>query len=227
MKLQLGGHLFSSKAAATEAIRGVLYRYPIGATVTNPDDVALLTDLLARHPKSAAKIGCGVASFQVEQNIPSRGFWLTRCDGSRTDWSYLSCLTPPSHLQDVYAALRTEVRCQVQAFKLRAFSDGPVRCAVTGDVVTLDNAHVDHDPPFVDLVARFLVSLGLSIEHIQVEAKADGETERRLVDRELAARWSDYHYASAGLRIVTPFANLSILRTMPRARLPRRQRKAS
>jgi hypothetical protein len=211
MKIRIGHRRFSSKTAAVQAIRDVLYRYSIGTTITGPD-AELLTDLLAQHHERDLKIGCGVRSFEVEQNLGTRGFWLTRHDGTRTDWSYLTCLKPPTHLENVYAALRTEVRGQIQRFKFNAFSNGPVLCAVSGEFVTLEHAHVDHNPPFVDLVARWLTSLGLSVHDLQVEATTDGATDTRLADRARAVEWATYHQATAGLRIVTPAVNLSLLR---------------
>ncbi len=84
-----------TKAQRKKALQTVLYRYPVGATVDDPVDVELLTATLNQHRQRDAKIGVGVASFQVEQNLGSRGFWLTRHDGSRTDWSFIACLTPP------------------------------------------------------------------------------------------------------------------------------------
>src|SRR5262249_31471879 len=202
MRILIGDTCFPSKAAATDAIRRVLYRYPLGATVSDVDH-AFLADVLARHPDAAIKIGVGVASFEVEANLGSRGFWLTRIDGTRTDWSFLSCLTPPTHAQDVVAALRTEVRDQVQRFKAMQFLGGAARCAVTGVTLTIDGAHVDHAIPFVDLVDAFLTAQQLTVDALDVQPTCDGNTDTRLSDRQVAQQWADYHRNHARLRLVS------------------------
>lgn len=212
MRLHIGDTVFPTKGAARAAIQSVLYRYGIGTTVA-ADDAAFLADVLNRHPERDAKIGVGVASFQVEQNLGSRGFWLTRTDGTRTDWSFLSCLTPPTPVQEAKAAFRTEIRDQIRAFRAHAFSGSAPRCPITGDVLTAnDTAHVDHDPPFDVLLDGFLRSQHVDLSQISVEPTCDEETDTRLTDRQLARDWSTYHHAHARLRVVSRVANLSLLR---------------
>jgi len=212
VKILIGDTWYPSKKAAADAVRAVLYRYPVGFSVTG-DDAAFLADVLSRHPEATVKIGCGVASFQVERNLGSLGFWLTRLDGTRTDWSFLACLTPPTHKQEVTAGFRAEVRDEVQAFKTQAF-DGIriVRCPITNEAITITDAHVDHDPPFERLLSDFLTSITRTIAEITVEPTQDGATDTRLADRALGQAWAAFHRTHAGLRVVSRSANLSVLR---------------
>src|SRR5687768_2379203 len=114
----VGERRFSSKKLATEFVREILYRYDIGQRVSE-GDAGFLADLLQLHPQAPQKIGCGVRYFTVEQNEGSRGFWLTRTDGSRTDWSFPSCLTPPTPESEARAGFRTAIRPQIAAFRAR------------------------------------------------------------------------------------------------------------
>ena len=221
MRILIGDTWFPTKSAATHAIREVLYRYRTGDTVSDAD-AAFLMGVLARHRQAKAKIGCGVASFQVEQNQGSRGFWLTRIDGSRTDWSFVTCLTPKSHEGEVHDAFRTAVRDQIVAFKTAQFAAGPVCCPHTGERLACDDlAHVDHQPPFLQLVRDFLTIRGLTLDDIQVVPTVDGNTASELSDQSLAAEWSRYHATHARLTVVSRRANLGLLKRTNRAEVTR------
>jgi hypothetical protein len=204
-------YAFATKTAARRALQDVLYRYPPGTTVTGTD-VDFLAAVVACHPERDVKIGAGVASFQVEQNDGSRGFWLTRIDGTRTDWSFYACLTPPSAAAEATAGFRSEIRSQIEAFKDEAFNRGDVRCEITDEPLVRATAHVDHARPFNDLLRSFLFYEALNIAEVSVDPTRDGETETRLADRALAARWSSFHADEAVLRLVSQRANLSLLR---------------
>lgn len=212
MKLTIGAREFASKRAAADAIRTVLYAYKHGQTLT-PEHAAFVGDVLERHPEREQKIGAGVASFQVQDNGGTMGFWLTRIDGSRTDFSFLSCLSAPSAAQKARAAFRREIRDQIVAFRAAAFDwQSLVPCAVSGELVSIGNAHVDHCPTFESLLRDFESLHLLTLDDVAVEPTRDGETDTRLADRDLAKRWADYHREHARLRIVSARANLSMLK---------------
>lgn len=216
VKVQIGDHFFASKRDAAEHVRSILYGYRPGETVSS-EHAVFLADLLDAHPDRAAKFGPGVMSFQVEWNMGTPGFWLTRVDGTRTDFSYIKCLTPPTELARVKAAFRTEVRDQVTNFKFRAFEACPSpACPFTGERLSFGRCHVDHDPPFDELLATFAGLNGLELQHVQLGPSVDGGMWIRLADRRLAGLWHAYHRDNAGLRVVSIRANLSILRTRDR-----------
>lgn len=208
----VGERRFASKKAAGDAAREVLYRYAIGDRVVGAD-ADFLADLLQLHPEAEQKIGCGVSWFSVEQNDGSRGFWLTRTDGTRTDWSFLACLTPPTPAAEAKAAFRSAVRPQIEAFrdafKLRG---GHRVCPVSGEDITLENLHVDHEPPFEELLDCFLRERGLGLTNVRVKPTADGSTVTELADDILRAQWAEFHSRNARLRAVSKTANLSLLR---------------
>ena len=208
----VGERRFSSKREAGDYVRGTLYRYATGERVSD-EDARFLSDLLSLHPEAEQKIGCGVAFFSVEQNEGSRGFWLTRIDGTRTDWSFLACLTPPTPEAEARAAFRTAIRPQVEEFRTAFLrrTDGP-RCPLTGEPLTVGNVHIDHDPPFEYLLDAFLRERGARLSDVKVKPTSDGSTVTELADSGLASEWAEFHRRTAGLRAVSVKANLSILR---------------
>lgn len=211
MKITLDGVEYASKSAvkkrASELLRAV---GPVAET-----HYGFLLALLNRHPDATQKIGCGVASFDVRVNrpFPTQGFWIRRRDGSETDFSYLECLSPSNARRKVHSALRRLVVDQVLDAKRAAFAAGEVRCPVTDDVLGED-CHIDHEPPwtFEAIADAFIADNGGSADAIALEPTADGSLEDRLVDRELAERFRDYHAKVAVLRPLSRRANLSLLR---------------
>jgi len=207
----IGECRFASKKEAGDFIRSVLYQYDIGQRVSE-DDAEFLADLLQLHPEAPQKVGCGVRFFTVEQNEGSRGFWLTRTDGSMTDWSFLSCLTPPTPETEARAGFRTAVRSQVSAFR-DALDTAPGRlCPITNERLTEANVHIDHDPSFEDLLDSFLRERGLALGEVAVLPTTDGSTTTELANDDLRTEWQSFHHRNARLRAVSIQANLSILR---------------
>jgi hypothetical protein len=205
-EFQIGARRYSSKAKATDAVRAVRDKYRPGETVTDPEDVHFIYDLLWLHPSAATKIGSGVHSFQVERNPQGTdGFWISRVDGTRTDFSFLECLTPSKHEQKVKSALRVEVRADVLAFKQWFFTTNgeQVLCALTGVLVAWDTCHVDHEPSFASLVKGWMAIENLTWDLLRVRPHLDGEIEERLLDPPAIESWVQYHRQHARLQIVS------------------------
>jgi hypothetical protein len=54
---------------------------------------SFLCALIARHPNATEKAGIGIRHFTVEHAMHgTRCFYLTRHDGTKTDFSYFKCL---------------------------------------------------------------------------------------------------------------------------------------
>lgn len=205
--------VFPTKKAATNAIRSILYRYAPGDTL-NDSDAYFMCGVLALHPHAALKIGCGVASFSVEQYEWSRGFALTRIDGTKTDWSFVVCLTPPTRAKEATSGFRTEIRTQIKDFRCAFFRQhASPRCPVTNTLLVNDlSTHIDHETPFEDLLSAFLASKNLNLSGVDVNASQDNDLDTRLLDQDLADEWRRYHAEHAKLRAVSKLANLSMLR---------------
>jgi hypothetical protein len=211
--VHVGRLFFPTKKVLLEACRDLLSCYEPGDFVVDTEHAQFLRDLLDRHPERDQKVGCGLEAFFVDVAHPHRTncFWIRRVDGTTTDFSFVQCVRPPTPEQDARDALRAEVRDQVDAFRRSRFcSSSPVRCEITGAVLSHDTCHVDHESPkFRELVDQFAASEGRALSDFATSPTADGVTTETLVDRALAARWKNFHAERAKLRLVTVEANLT------------------
>jgi hypothetical protein len=206
----LGTETFVTKSAADKRIAGVLAKYAPGAVLDDADE-AFVRAVLANHQSAAEKIGVGVDHLEVmRSDFGNRCFCIVRVDGSRIDFSYKSCLTPRSALDDFKKACRTSVVDSVLAFKSMAFAlSGSLTCPITGEVVTWDTCHVDHAEPwtFDAILAAFIAEYGST-----ASVDAAGGTTTRFLNEPDALMFRAYHDARASLRVVSRTANLSTLR---------------
>ncbi|XP_052202738.1 protein DCL homolog, chloroplastic [Diospyros lotus] len=81
----------------TLLIKDILHssRYMDGARLTGEDERAVVENLLAYHPHSEDKIGCGIHSIIVDRHPQfrcSRCLFVVRTDGVWIDFSYQKCL---------------------------------------------------------------------------------------------------------------------------------------
>lgn len=200
------------KKLVTDRARAILYAAVFRQPIEGDDD-AFLRDLIALHSEAEQKIGSGIAHFEVRPNEwKSRTFWIVRCDGTETDFSFLKAITPPSPMQDFAKACRTAVVEQILDFKATSFAGVPVIvCPITGERVTRETAHVDHAEPwtFAALVEDFAKDRDITDD---VEQTHDGDLRTYFRDKSLANLFADFHRERASLRIVSRTANLSILR---------------
>ncbi|CAI9786448.1 unnamed protein product [Fraxinus pennsylvanica] len=78
-------------------------RYMDGERLTAEDEKAVVDKLLAYHPHSEDKIGCGIDSIMVDRHPQfkrSRCLFVVRIDGGWIDFSYQKCLR--AYIRDEY-----------------------------------------------------------------------------------------------------------------------------
>jgi len=206
--LRIGVHGYLTKTAALEDCRTLLGLHRAGEQITNPDHVAFLHALVLMHPAADIKVGWGVRSFEVGSDGYGKNcFWLTRVDGTRTDWSFTQCFKKPvTHRSKVLSALRAAVAYQVLEF--RDTVSFPLTCPLSGVSVLPDTCHIDHEIPFKLLIDQFCALEGIELDCVALAPHADGDTSNRLAGRELQTRWCAFHAANAILRAVDAGANL-------------------
>jgi hypothetical protein len=205
----VAGEVFRTKAAVADRAREVLKQSP---RQIRGQDERFVLDLLGCHPEAVQKVGVGVAGVEVRRNVAygQHEFWLTRVDGTSTDFSFLKCVTPPTPGQNFRLAIRAEIHAQVIAFKVEAFRGVAARkCPVTGEVFDWEGCHIDHEPP--DTFAALAETFFGNPAKVEVTGMTDGSTIHSLKDRGLAARWQEYHATHARLRAVSIYANLSVI----------------
>lgn len=209
---------YPTKEAVRERCREIVQRYGIGGIVTSEEDDQFLRDLLELHPEYDVKRDVGISHFRIVKHqwgAKSAGFLIVRLDSSVIDFSWNSCLTPPSHRTQVLGALRMLIRPQVKQARSEILQAGqPLVCAVTGAAIpSVDELHMDHaSPTFLELAEAFIASQGGldAFEIIPDTGDKVGYTELR--DHILRLQWQDYHEEHAVLRPVLKRVNLSNLR---------------
>jgi hypothetical protein len=178
-----------------------------------------MRDLFAYHPRAEHKIGDGIKEIVVRQaarNPKNREFWI-RTEGSDEwiDISWTACLTVTTPLQEFANACRQAVRPETEAFAARVFAEpaqgSRLRCPITGELFTREEAHVDHDEPWPmrRIVEQFIANEGLDLEAVQYDGFENGSTRITLRDPDLTAKFRAYHDGVACLRVVSATGNLS------------------
>lgn len=216
--VELATRSFPKQGDATTFFKTMLRRYQPGERV-NYEDALDVAALLERHTEYTAKIGCGVSHFEVmmtEQGTPC--FRIIRKDGSGTDFSYPHCITqrPPTRKQEISQAFRRVVRFDLYKardafFATHSDANGNATCAVTGETITRDNAHMDHRPPmtFEVIVTTFLCGRGLSLDQIPLTVGQDNQVSPEITDLALAEAFRSYHSSVARLDLVKNTVNLA------------------
>jgi len=222
--LTIGGESFPCAAAAERRVRGILARYATAQAMERitGEDRAFVEALIARHPRAALIVDCGIAHICV-QRVPFqehlRRFVVIRRDGSWRDFSWRKCLHPTDALDDVRRICRRLVADQVAGFARAFWREHPrgARCPVLGAPMTPKDAHVDHAPPvFAELVQAWLDQEHLEPEDIDIVYRADYGGRSEFADPLLGECWREFHRKHARLRVVSARANLSTLRRRAR-----------
>lgn len=90
--LTIGGESFPTRKAALLVIKELLNSQSLKVAVPEPHH-SFLCALISLHPRAAEKSGKGIGHFTVEYAAHgTRCFYLTRVDGTRTDFSYFKCV---------------------------------------------------------------------------------------------------------------------------------------
>ena len=217
------GHVdFKTQTAALGHFKDMLNRYALGEEISPKDHDDLLA-LIQRHPEAKQKIGCGVQRFVVNMSDKgTRCFWIERTDGSRTDFSYIWAVKGegPTLYQEFSEACREAVETDLvigkrNFFEINGDSDGRVKCAVTGELISFDEAHVDHMAPMTfQVIVRTFLAANEDIEpgyHLMT-SPADEQFTTTITDSDVRERFRKYHATIAGsgvLRVVKARVNLS------------------
>lgn len=214
---EIAGVTYRTKAALEERIRSILYAVPLG-TRLDGENLEFMYAVLERHPDADQKIGSGVAGIRVDRPpaYGGRCFFVDRDDGSSTDFSFKECLRPSTKLEQFKAAARNEIADQKIEFKLAFFRENAARrCPDTGELLTLDSAHVDHagDYPFERILAEFIDTHRVDVDAVELTGKRqDNVAEERFAEPALAAAFARFHQERAKFEVVSRRANLSLRR---------------
>jgi Protein of unknown function (DUF3223) len=191
------------KTRARYLCQKIVAATPDGTPVSDPSCDAFLRGLLARHPCAGEKLGCGAAYFTTatEKTYGTRHFLVVRLDGTRTDFSWHVCVSPPSRKDECRKAMRAAVAGQVTRFRWQAFAAAPVQlCAGCGAQLS-KQAEIDHvNPSFKDLAQEYASAVG-GWDRITLEPSGEGEIGRRLGYGDNYT-WKLFHQAKAVLQLL-------------------------
>jgi Protein of unknown function (DUF3223) len=215
--LEIGGTAFRTKGDARTFFKGMLGRYQPGDRVSE-EDARMLRALIERHPERDQKVDVGITGFHVDwATMGTKCFWLTRTDGTKTDFSYTSCIrgAPPSLRSQAISALRRVVDRDIAIAKRRKFDElkdeeGKVVCATTGEALTWEGVHADHQQPmtFEVICTTFAALKNIGLEDLPITDGADNQLTPTLTDLEMAKAFREYHHKVAKIRIVSKQRNL-------------------
>jgi hypothetical protein len=216
---KIGSLSFKTKKEAKEYFKSMLARYSDGQSVSE-EDSGILNGLIERHPEAGQKIGTGITRFfrdRAEQGTSC--FWIERNDGSKTEFSYLTCVDAKgkSLYQEFAEACREAVRADLVASKKAYFGQyadntGRVGCEISGEMIRFDESHLDHKKPmtFQVIVRTFIAANRIEISTDMLSEPADKQFATTFVDDDLKARFIEYHHSVAQLRVIKPGLNLSL-----------------
>lgn len=187
------------------------------------DLVALVERFDEAHTEEPSKTGCGIDGFFRRRNnseqFSTPSFWVRRTDGTETDFSYIWAVKgiPMGKAQEFSNACRKAVSSELLGAKWAAFEQygdesGCMPCEITGELVTYEEAHLDHAwPTFAQIVATFRSARGWTAQIPEgvLSVPKDAQTETSFVDESVAEAFRETHRGVAILRIVSSKANLS------------------
>lgn len=223
-KITLSGFPFASQKAAEDFVRNRLSKYSPEGAVTDPEDHALLLELVDRHPESDEKRGVGIAQFLIERNVSKpktkAGEWVVqvriiRFDGSDIDLSWKTCVRgfAASTRQNLLDAMRSAIQEDIDQFKKEQFKANPV-CKICKGVLPDDfqEIHVDHEVMFIVLAEVFLATRTdrpATFDDCPTTNAAMFSSK----DQAFAASWRQHHNQHATLRLTHSSCNMSRPRT--------------
>jgi hypothetical protein len=195
------------------AVQKILRGHQLWDVLTGDEDI-FIRDLIALHPATEDKIGCGIDHIEIRPDPDygtTRCFYVVRTDGLSTDVSYKKCINGEKQRQLLRPAFRNAIRPQVVQFKQAQFAIGPQRCPYTKELLIFDTCHVDHLPPmtFETLVTEWLKLNSLKEADVQITEREDNISTRFMTNANQIASWTAYHQQHARLRVLSRRGNLS------------------
>lgn len=92
-QMTIGQRNFETRNAARRFIEELLYSQPLNVAIGEPHH-SFLNALISRHPHAEQMVAQGIDHFTVKYAVQGRRcFCLTRVDGTKTDFSFLQCLS--------------------------------------------------------------------------------------------------------------------------------------
>lgn len=216
--IQIGGEIFSTKAALERRCREIVSGYAEGQMASRDHAMFLLDLILRRHERPDEKILPGLEDELIGIKIRhSSGHaiygksatnvnhtFVCYSSGHEIDFSWKKCCNGFSRKALATQAMRRAIADQVAQYKRWRYASGSgsVTSDHSGKPLPWGEARVDHWPAtFAFLRNSFLESAGIDIR--AVETKSDPVCGVAMSDESLRSRWQVYHDANKTLRLVS------------------------
>jgi hypothetical protein len=181
-------------------------------------DHDFVMELLQRKADWSAKVGAGIEHFRVLSNGSGVEIRFRRVDGTESNFSWRKAMTGYAPAAGAYinAALRFAVVEQVHGFKRQSFgtstsTSASVTSAISGEVLTWQNAEVDHLIPFCEIRDAWTASLDTPVEFTR---ETNGlKTSAVMSNPEQLRSWLAYH-GRVELRIISREENQKLGRLL-------------
>lgn len=187
-----------------EKVREILYSYGIGAILDKKDE-KIITALLQTHPNVGEKIGSGIEYIFVHDgSYGTQCFWIMRTDGTRIDFSFLSCFKKKQP-DDFPKAARKAVEPSVKRF--RETLPHEFTCPILGIPLTPTTCHIDHVAPLTFKEILRLFRKEYPFTDIEYDHEGIGVS---FSDKDIEKEFIRFHDSIAVLRGISKKANLSL-----------------
>lgn len=198
---------FKKQGDADAFFKALLDRYDDDEYLGVADE-ELVYELLQRHPEYDSKIGCGVVGIYRARSAdhPSSCFHVHRNDGSKTDFSYKTCVrgSSPSLKARFYEACQRSIAGIVATQKKLMFdtAGGEIACYKTGMSTTFTTSDYRHTHPrFRDIVEGFIKLNKIVVSEGLLSKGADMQYSTVFIDPAMVDSFINYHATVAKLEI--------------------------
>ncbi len=214
MKYEIYDKKFESKKEAQSFANEILYKNEINSTLNEEESNFMYNYFECFHLDWDTKLGVGIKRILriKEPNYGKhRAFLIERIDGTKTDISYIiNNIQKKNYNREFRQALRKCVEPQIIEFKNNVFKEKKeIICPITGQLITFENCHIDHEnPTFDDLVINFISKYDIKIHPELFPKEADLQTTYDITDLSIKKEFYDFHKKNANLRAIFSNANL-------------------
>lgn len=216
-KITLGEFEFNTKKEAKELYKDILNNSALDELLQG-EAFDYVMALLLNHPNVTAKMaGQQVKALIVSQGKyqPNRCFHLVRQDDSIEDFSISKCIDGEySGFRKFSIAARQVVEDELLQYKIKYFEEksdenNKVKCTISGELISKDEAHVDHREPFTfsAIVHFFIQSKNIDLDKIKY--CSENQYGNTFGDINLIDEFRIWHKQNAILRIVSKSKNMS------------------
>ena len=166
--------------------------------------------LFVRHPKYGRMSKHGIKFIYVGKDLYGyRCFFIKLGNGGVDSFSIKKCIDSKddSLFIKFQQACRTAVIDQIISFKNSSIINGNYVSAISGNIIPIDDVHVDHVYYFLNLVVDFISEYSIDLN--TVEFDSDIPMTMSFRDLNLIKKFSEFHRKHAELRIVSSYENLT------------------